>query len=196
VADPAALAARLDEATRGVGDAMPDVATHVVATGARAAGYLADTLPPGSIEPGTMGAPPTRPSERVSQELQRRWLARVEVVDDPLLALDAIAGGVVTDEHVDALRTVYPALYQSLTSRVVDEVAGGEPLPYASRVTLSIAFGLPADRSLEPAAIAAAQAGYGPPSEPPGGPLVSPSSARPVTLSRDVATTYQRMESV
>lgn len=192
--DPMALAEQVSQATARIGDRVPEAGAHLAATTARAVGHLQQHLPPGAIQAPMLGAPAPRPSQVVSTEEMRSWLLRAEAIDDPIRVLDAASAGVLVAEHVEALRDVYPALYQSFTETIVDEVSrSDEPLAYQGRVTLSLLLRLPTDASLMPEAIAAAQATHAPQPEPEG-PVVTPGNARPPNFSASVATEAQRLE--
>lgn len=79
---------------------------------------------------------------------------KVQIATDPFTALDELEHGTLTKSHVDALKAIYPGLYNMIQTRVQSAVVNGvEPMAYAQRVKLSMLLDTPMDVSLTPAAI-------------------------------------------
>lgn len=86
---------------------------------------------------------------------------RMAVVQDPKVAMEKIADGSVSPEEIDALRTVYPEIYNKLKNEVIGALMEkGTKIPYSQRIAIGTIFGMPTDPSMEPAAIAALQSTY------------------------------------
>lgn len=137
---------------------------------------------------------PPRPSLQPSMEREReppfdeqqRWLRYVRAVNDPLSVVDDARRGKLRAEGVEALKAVYPTIYEGLRAQVHAAVAErGERLSYQDRLRLGRLLDLPTDPSLEPAALRAYQ-GIQRQAPPPNRPVnVAPSNTpppRPVAL--------------
>jgi hypothetical protein len=192
--DPQALLDRLETTTARIGDRAPQHAAHLVGTVARATTFLAGRIPPGAVQPPTVGAPAMTPADLVPEEEQREFLRVAAVVDDPLVVLEDAAAGTLTREQVEALWAVYPQLAQSMTTQVVEEISGRtEPLPYEGRVSVSLLLGVSTDPSLMPGAIRRAQETFAPSEDgaETGEPLLTPGNRRPPQIASGFATEAQ-----
>ena len=73
----------------------------------------------------------------------------LQVAEDPLVVLDELEAGTLTSNHMDALKAMYPSVYQAIQAKVIDTATTNpEPMPYAERVKLSILTDLPLDESM------------------------------------------------
>ena len=74
----------------------------------------------------------------------------VETVNDPNSILMHVAGGSLTKEHMEAITTVFPRLYQDQKKYLLQEFAGKQPnLDGARRASLSKFFQQALDPSLQ-----------------------------------------------
>lgn len=91
----------------------------------------------------------------------RKYGKIMDVVNQPLVALDNIKNGTITTDEVQALQTVYPALYQRMSHKIMNElteyVSKGNSVPYTQRLNLSLFLGEPLDSTMTPQAIIATQ---------------------------------------
>lgn len=86
---------------------------------------------------------------------------RVRAIDDPTTVLDDLKDGNLHLSAVEAVREVYPRMYQSMRSAVLEGLGNSsELLPYERRVMLGVVFDLPTDQTLDGAYIAQMQAVY------------------------------------
>jgi hypothetical protein len=74
----------------------------------------------------------------------------VQVVEKPMTVLKELAAGTLTREHVEALRTVYPAIYRQMQQQVLANVESAQDMSYAKKLQLGTLLNIPADSSLEP----------------------------------------------
>ncbi len=150
--NPQKLADRLQAIT---GTTLPTVAPGLhmamAAVASRAANYLSTNLPapptdPDSITPQLDEAPP------VSVADMRSYADRVEGVEDPLSLIDDLHENDVSPEKVDAVKTVWPELFQRMRQTTFDNLAQRTekqgPVPYEQRKTLDLA--LDGNGALEP----------------------------------------------
>jgi hypothetical protein len=100
-------------------------------------------------------------TQRVSDGEMARFLRYATAVEQPMTVIDAIQRGDVTREGIETLREVYPALHRQLVEGIHEQVGQLEKEPtYSVLKQLSIILEQPTHPSLEPRAIASAQAGY------------------------------------
>lgn len=79
----------------------------------------------------------------------RAFEEKLLVIEDPFVVFDALEGDILTANHVDALRAVYPSLYSHITTKVLDTIATSESdLSYTDKVGLSEILGMPIDQSM------------------------------------------------
>ncbi len=114
--------------------------------------YLAKSIPR-APRPTSPFAPKMK-WEPSDQELSA-FEQKTQVVEDPFSVLKELEDGTLTRNHMDALKNVYPAIYQMIRTKVQEAVVSGvEPLNYGQRVKLSLLMDAPMDTSMTPRAIA------------------------------------------
>lgn len=165
--DPAALQGRLSKSLDGLGGVAPKITGHLTERAVTATRFLHEKAPRPPVHTDT--ALPFRAKsawEPAPLDLAR-WARYVAAVEDPMSVLDDMQDGRITPEGVEALRAIYPALYdevlQSFTRRY-DEMQ--DDLPYSQRVSLSALFGVPFDETMRPGFMATIQASYDSQQEP------------------------------
>lgn len=145
----------------------PRLATTVANASARAFAYLYTKRPPtfesDTLQPGLV-------ARQLSDGQLAQWRAYVTTAAKPLTVLDDLARGTVRKEQVETLRALYPALYSSIQSKLLDELHSTRAqISFAQRVLLFQLFGSATDPSLKPQNIAAIQASYKPAQPAPSG---------------------------
>lgn len=157
-ASPAALQKRLSRNLAPIQGAAPNTAAHLGVQAQSAASYLHEHAPK-----------PPPPSNRFRPEDPQDWVPsdaeidafenRLRVVENPLSVLEDLERGTLSFEAVDALKTVYPRLYDRMVVEISQQIpAMDQDLGYDDKVQLSMLFDLAIDPSLEPQAVAALQA--------------------------------------
>lgn len=151
VQDPNALQNRLATSTAGLDHDNPAIAGHVQAKSIMGLQYLATNLPVEPTDPLT-GRPSLPPSMAAVDDFMRRYKA----LEDPLSILDDAASNRLHLSSVEAVRTVYPRIYQevSVVAQEAIEEAGPD-VPYASRIQLSTLMGFEAHPTQDPSFLAA-----------------------------------------
>jgi len=100
--------------------------------------------------------------EPSSQEIAK-FEKYLEATLDPVSVIQDLAEGKITREGVEALRTVYPMLFQEVQQQVLKQLAEAEEkLPYNKRLELGILLDIPTDPSLIPDNIQGLQAQFDP----------------------------------
>lgn len=150
-AGPTAQPMVVDAGAPGTGAAMRDVIQRGMA-------FLATKLPPGQDNPSPFYTPPPASAESVAQ-----FARYVKAVKDPLTVLDSMNNGTISSEEVEALKVVYPRLYDQVKETISQEVIARKekkPLPEAKAVQLGVLFGIPTIPLLEPGNYQIVQASY------------------------------------
>lgn len=164
VTDPSQLQSRLESTIGPVSEVSPGLSESMGATVVRGVTYLASSLPP--VEgANTLYGAELEPSDFEVDAFLRRY----EAIEDPVSVIELASVGELHPEHIEAVSTVYPALYADMTAEVAGLISeareAGEPPPYDVQLTLGTLMGIPADASLTPEMIGALQAGYSQTSE-------------------------------
>ena len=146
-------AERLEDANKQIANAAPRVALAVNQKVMGATRFLLEKAPK-NPQPHSILARKWRPSP---SELSK-WARYVRAVDNPASVLDDLAAGRLTHEAVEALREVYPRMYERLVNEVVanmDKIQ--DTMNYQQRVQLSLLLGIPVDPTMAPEFVASMQ---------------------------------------
>lgn len=149
------LPSRIAEGTRDLSGA-PRTQQALQTRAARAVAFLQRVRPSGRVPPGTLLA--GRAERLPSTSEMERFLRYARAIDDPDTVLADLEAGRLSREGVEALREVYPALYQQITQRAIEALQELKtPPPYQERLQLGLLLGIPTDPSLTPAFLATIQ---------------------------------------
>ncbi len=153
------------ETAAAVSDAAPNATVAAANTAARAQAYLASQLPRDGVPGSAMGPPPEASAMEVDS-----WLRKLKAVEDPSSILDDLTDGKLSRDSVEAVKAVYPALYEQMRGdvmgRINDMQAEGKQLPYRERIDLGTLLDIPTDPMLRPDVMATIQASYEQQNEP------------------------------
>jgi len=148
LADPDTLNRELAREMYALAEAAPGIAGAAAEKVGVAAAFLASKLPPESPDPLT--GEPSYIDEATRAQFDRYH----EAVTDPVATLNRLEDGTFSDEHAEALRVVWPALYDDVRDKVLvgmQEAADqGKRIPYQRRVSLGVLLDLPTDATLTP----------------------------------------------
>ena len=185
--------AAIQQAIAPVAPHAPKTASSFQQAALRATVYLAEHAPKSTMRPSIT---PQFDKPALSDAQKSDYLRVVTAVHDPVSVLKDMELGRVTRAQVDALKMVYPAIYEDVLQRVHERLADlKHPLDYGQKVQLSVLLGVPADETLSPEFVAKMQGTYGPPGGGGQGQQVGPSpkrgagAKRPLKddMARDVA---------
>jgi hypothetical protein len=99
-----------------------------------------------------------QPMDDVSAE---RLVRAAGAIADPMAVLDRLERGTVNRDELDAIRAVAPNMFAEMQNSIMVGLATREINPdYRGRLTLSMAFNIPADSSMLPASVAMSQTVY------------------------------------
>lgn len=174
--NPRVLVERMADRVVGM-ESTPETRDAMLATAARGVSYLSRVRPHGGSLPGQILPQESEPSA----EDRARFLRVARVVDDPLSVLRSLREGTLDRESVQALREVYPNLYQRIVQEVVAQLAErGSNVSYDRRLALGDLLGIPTDPASTPAHMATLQSVM---AQPVGEAQAAPNMSRPPNLS-------------
>ena len=110
--------------------------------------------------------------------------------------LDDLKRGTLSRESVEAVKFVYPNLYEKIHSTVYDELSqkGREGKPeYKQRLQLNILMDIPTDSALVPEAIAEHQMFYKEAKDAQAGGAISAAAAKQMDMSQSQATELEKV---
>lgn len=160
VANPVATTDRVSRSVGQLADHSPGTATAAIATTLRGLDFLAGKLPPSRQDPYSL-QPQLQPRTRASDAEISQFMRYAEAVDNPLIVLREAKTNTLTRDHVEAVKAVYPKLYDEIRGSVFRSlVESNSELPYGKRIQLGILLDIPTDKTLSPEFIRAVQATY------------------------------------
>lgn len=147
--DPAALANRIGAAVGDNREAAPKVTAAATATAIRGMEFLASKVPHSREDP--YSPQPHLEKPRASDAEISQFKRYVEAVDDPTMVFTAAQKGTLTRDHVEAVKAVYPVLYDEMRVRIMESLATSRTqLSYKKKIQLGILLDLPTDKTLSP----------------------------------------------
>lgn len=159
--DPQKLIDKMNDSTMVMANSAPDISMALTANVARAVSFLASKVPQPQKE-NLLDTTP-EPSRTEIQKFNRY----AQVVEDPISVLKKLRDATVLPQDLEALSAVYPALYSTMKTSVLDKLIGkmGKQksinLPYNKRMSLSLFLGMPLDSSMKAQSIMSNQQAFG-----------------------------------
>lgn len=151
-----------------VGYYLPEHQGSLAKTATSALQYL-QGLKPKDVQLSPLDKPIKPAAEQVA-----RYNRALDIAQKPLIVLQRVKDGTLLPSDIQDLSHLYPGLYQRMVTKLTNEMAGAqadeEPIPYKTRVGVSLFLAQPMDSTMIPEAIQAAQTSFLPP-QPPQGPL-------------------------
>lgn len=122
--------------TRGIGDQAPTVSNLAFRKHVAAVEFMRSKLPP-MPKPNPL-QPHLNKMMLGNADVER--LARyITAIEQPLSVLDDWQRGTLTPESMEAIKAVYPLLYQDIRTKVAMELSGTtRPIPYNEQVQLQL----------------------------------------------------------
>lgn len=152
-ADPKALAESLATHTQEYAQAAPNITQGLNTSVMRAQQFLQSKIP----QSGT--SLPLSMEHKPSRSAMAKFNNYYETVNDPLSVLSHVKRGTLRNEHLEALGTVYPHLYNEMKKKVTEHMdpEKARSLPYGTKVSIAKFMGQPMDGSMLPQSIQANQ---------------------------------------
>jgi hypothetical protein len=158
--NPAALTARVGAALGPFATDAPKSTQQATATAMAGLQFLASKMPPNRRDAFTL-QPQLQPPTRASDTEIAQHMRYQEALDNPSILLEQAHKGSLTPDHVEAVKAVYPKLYDHMRNQIMQElVTSKSELPYGRRIQLGILLDLPTDQTLAPDFVSAIQATY------------------------------------
>lgn len=130
---------------------MPEQGTAIAQTATQALNYLS------MIRPNSPKTSPLDKSLPPNKDAEMRYKNALMLAEQPLVLMHNLKEGTLTNEDIQAVKAIYPALYQRLQTKVysnmVDHVSKDNEVPYKLRVGLSMFLNQAMDSTLMPQAI-------------------------------------------
>lgn len=190
-ANPQMVADRVGDAIGPYAQVAPKVSAGATATVMAGLAFLASKLPPSRQDPYSL-QPQTQTKSRASDAEVARFMRYAQAVDDPLIVLKEAKKGTLTRDHVEAVKEVYPRLYEEMRGEVLRTVVDSRsPLPYSARIQLGILLDIPTDKTLSPDFLTAIQATFSS-DEKAGAESPPPTLSRDVNVAGDLQTATQQ----
>lgn len=187
------IPATTDRLAHSLGDLpqhAPKVAQAVTTTALRGLDFLTAKLPAGRRDPYNL-QPQLQLRPRASDAEISQYMRYAEAVDHPLVVLREVKSGTLTRDHIEAVKAVYPNLYDEMRSTVVRTLAESKSaLPYSRRIQLGILLDIPTDATLAPDFTRAIQATFTS-DEKAGAESPPPHLARPINVAGSTQTATQ-----
>lgn len=157
-ANPAALASVTAAMASPFVTAAPDVAFAYQQKLAQAVMYLHQSIPKSPNPP----APFTPQTWSPSPVDKMAFHDKAQVVSNPMAAMQHVANGTLSDAHLDALKTVWPATYAKMQGEIMTFAADHPDvkLPMSERASIAKFLGAPLDPMTAPTTMQALQAAY------------------------------------
>jgi hypothetical protein len=171
--------------------AAPQAAKIMAARATASMDFLASKLPR-DMKSIMLDKPFGREYQPSTMELAK-FERYVQIVDNPLSIVEELENGTITKEHAEALRAVYPNMYQRLQVAVLDEVHNHPEMSYGKKLQLGLVMDIPTDESLIPANVLALQSNFEQPAppEPQGAVSSTQSGVSKLKISERQATDMQ-----
>jgi hypothetical protein len=150
--NPEAITARAKQLVGDMFQAAPETSTAVVTTATRMVQYLAMVAPRGIASVDLAG----REKVRYSDEDLAKYARVSAALKDPQAVLDQAAKGRMSRDQVQAIRFVYPDLYQQMRTVAqaqVNELARTgklDSMPYWQKVQIQTMLGVTSDATTAP----------------------------------------------
>ncbi len=143
---------------------------------------------------------PLDPEIKPSPMQQAHFNRALDIAEQPLVVLDAIKEGTLTQQDIGHLKMLYPDLYNKfnneMMNHVINRTTDEEPIPYRTKLALSLFMGQPLDSSMTPMSLQSSQIAFQPQGgqQPPQGMKMHHSSQAMSKLGEGNATPGQTRE--
>jgi hypothetical protein len=158
--NPSAVMDQASDSLKEISKVAPNIGSSMIQKSVVATQFLYSKLPKDPLAQfGMMKSKSWRPSDYELSKFSRYLTA----VNDPVSVFSDLEAGVITNEQVEALKTVYPKMYNSVVQQMAENMAEmKEDLPYEKKLKLSIFFDVPMDAAADPQFMMAMQQAHTP----------------------------------
>jgi len=168
-ARPGALSEQIAGSLSEYAEHAPRATAAAAATAVRGVQFLASKLPPPTADPTSLTPQLSKPNRMVSDVAIAKWMRYRDAVNDPIGVLEQARSGKITAEAVEAVKVVYPKLYDQLCETVIRATVDVKhPVSYQESIRIGILLGRPTNWSMTPKAQKTLQGTFSPPQTGPG----------------------------
>lgn len=148
--DPMAMVDAVQYQTRGLADVAPATALALTQQVMRATEFLRSKLPPATTLPNKLQ--PSLNERLWDAPTVDKFQRYLDTISDPRTAIRELERGTLSPESVEALKAVYPTLYNEMRVAVAEELAAhGEEMPFDAVIQLSLLMDVDGHPSMSPA---------------------------------------------
>lgn len=137
--DPNKYVQNIQENTKGLAAVDPGLQASIANTAMEAVNFLSERAPKNPLE-NSLFKRKWRPSDAELSKFNRY----LKAVDDPFSILDDLDAGLLTPEGVEAVRTIYPSIYNQFIQMTVNKIGEiDQELPLNKKLQVSLLLGQP-----------------------------------------------------
>lgn len=152
VSNPDQLAHSVGQSLGTLSQMAPNISGSLTQKTVQVAQFLYDKAPKNPVAKHTII--PDLHHWRPSDAQIAQWERYVAAAEDPASVVHDMKHGQLTVEGVEAMKTLYPRMYQSVAQSITEHLASLKTdLPYKKKLQLGLFFGANTDPSLDPAFI-------------------------------------------
>jgi hypothetical protein len=174
--NPDTLATKIAANTMRAGYAAPNSTKFAQISLARAINFLEEKMPKNMKEGVSLFKREYQPSNLELSKFKRY----VQAIENPYSIIDELERGTLTREHIEAVSTVFPAVYERIRKDALAYSQNTPDLSYSKKVQLHILFNINTDPSLSAMSVAKLQSSFAQSAQPeqgaPGGAVKSTQS--------------------
>jgi hypothetical protein len=134
---------------------LPEHGSALAQTSMNAVNYL------NSVRPSAPKVSPLDSPQRIDPMQKQEWIRTLGIAEQPLTVLQHIKSGTLQPNDIKTLNTLYPSLYQKISGQLVTEISRrtdkSDPIPYRTKMGMSLFLNQPMDSTMQPESIIAAQ---------------------------------------
>lgn len=161
---------KLMQAQNGhVGHYLPEHQAALTESSMRSLQYLRN------LKPQDQTNAPLDKAITPTPQQEARYQRALTIAQQPGVVLQHIKDGTLQTTDLQDLNAMYPSMYQAMSQKLTNDMLSAKnkdiPIPYKTRVSMSLFLGQPLDTSMSPQSIMAAQPAPQPPQQPQGQPM-------------------------
>lgn len=159
--NPEMFVNHLGDNTHGLQAAAPNITQFMHGSLVAGVNFLNSKIPQ-SVNHMALG-PEFKPSNTQMEKYNKYY----DVVNDPIVALQHLKNGTLSNEHIEALQSVYPKLYQEMQMKLMENITPKktDKMSYPVKMQLSKFIGQPLSHDMLPQSIIANQMALSPMSQ-------------------------------
>lgn len=139
-ADPSLATKMIASATKNLSEISDEIPSTMAMKMGDAFNYLSTQIPKPQIPVSPLNPKPFIPSDREIASFERK----LHAVLDPYSIFEEINNGTVTREQIEAVKAVYPKIFESIQTQTLDRLADyGPKIPYEKRKKIGMLLETP-----------------------------------------------------